>query len=48
MDQPIVPLTPSTNPHAEDPNPRAKELKESKKIATLEAKVKRLEDINAN
>ena len=48
MDQPIVPLTPSTNPHAEDPNPRAKELNESKKIATLEAKVNRLEDINAN
>ena len=48
MDQPIVPLTPSSNPHVEDPNPRAKELKESKKTATLVAKVKRLEDINAN
>ena len=48
MDQPIIPLTPSSNPHAEDPNPHAKELKESKKTATLEAKVKRLEDINAN
>ena len=27
---------------------RAKELKESKKTTALEAKVKRLEDINAN
>ena len=90
MDQPVVPLTPLTNPHVEGPNAedpffyilltnssfcifqvivmmktlelrcadnedqavkckkRTKELKESKKTVALEAKVKRLEDINAN